>query len=67
MCPVVKFFYSFYGVFWSLPSAMIGVSVTASTLFQHFPPAEMKAGWQGHCCAVDIVASSLKVEKENIK
>jgi len=46
---------------------MIEVSVTASTLFQHFPPAEMKAGWQGHCCAVDIVASSLKVEKENIK
>lgn len=46
---------------------MIGVSVTASASFQHFPPAEMKAGWQGYCCAVDIVASSLKVNKENIK
>ncbi|KAI1238542.1 Alpha-synuclein, partial [Lamprotornis superbus] len=33
---------------------------------EHFTPAEMKASWQGHCCAVDIVASSLKVKKENI-
>lgn len=59
--PVMTFSQNFYSVFWSLPSAVIELSVPAPT--QH-SGASLSLKWmygsRVPVCCVDIVASSIK-------